>query len=82
MTEVENYTDDFFYDGDERTIGKNDYCNFMIEGSDFFPCKKVSKSLPNGYYTIRKDYTRGISFINSPSFNIFFFRIPKSFNIF
>ena len=47
MTEVENYTDDFFYDGDERTIGKNDYCNFMIEGSDFFPCKKVSKSLPN-----------------------------------
>lgn len=22
MTEVENYTDDFFYDGDERTIGK------------------------------------------------------------
>mgnify|MGYP000765461540 CR=1 FL=1 len=51
MTEVENYTDDFFYDGDERTIGKNDYCNFMIEGSDFFPCKKVSKSLPNGYYT-------------------------------
>lgn len=62
MTEVENYTDDFFYDGDERTIGKNDYCNFMIEGSDFFPCKKVSKSLPNGYYTIRKDYTRGIFF--------------------
>lgn len=40
MTEVENYTDDFFYDGDERTIGKNDYCNFMIEGSDFFLVKK------------------------------------------
>lgn len=62
MTEVENYTDDFFYEGDERLLGKNDYCNFIIEGTDFFPCKKVSSTLPNGYYTIRKDYTRGIFF--------------------
>lgn len=62
MTEVENYTDDFFYEGDERLLGKNDYCNFIIEGTDFFPCKKVSRTLPNGYYTIRKDYTRGIFF--------------------
>lgn len=46
---LENYT--------MISIGKNDYCNFMIEGSDF-PCKKVSKSLPNGYYTTRKDYTQ------------------------
>lgn len=62
MVDVENCTDDFFYDGDDRELGKNDYCNFIIEGTDFFPCKKISKTLPNGYYTIRKDYTRGIFF--------------------
>lgn len=62
MVEVENCTDDFFYEGDDRQLGKNDYCNFIIEGTDFFPCKKISTTLPNGYYTIRKDYTRGIFF--------------------
>lgn len=62
VMEVESYTDDFLYEGDERILGKNDYCNFIIEGADFFPCKKVSNTLPNGYYTIRKDYTRGIFF--------------------
>lgn len=63
---IDTTTDDIYYpgydDNKNSEIGKSDYKNFFVESNDFFPCKKVVSELPNGYYSIRKDYTRGIFF--------------------
>ena len=62
-------TDDIYYPGYDKNIGKSDYKNFFVEGNDFFPCKDVVNELPNGYYSIRRDYTRGV-FLRKKTVNL------------
>ena len=59
---IDTNTDDIYFPGYDDINGKSDYKNFSVEGNDFFPCKTVVNELPCGYYSIRKDYTRGIFF--------------------
>lgn len=57
----ESYTDDLEYD--KSSIRKEISKQFTIDGSNnYFPCANTVSALPNGYYKIRKDYTRGIFF--------------------
>lgn len=50
---------DEFYNSDKY---KSNIRQFTTEGDSFFPCVNTVKDLPNGYYRIMKDYTRGVYF--------------------
>lgn len=57
-------TDDFDTAAEDKPLDLNkvrsEFTCFISEGIDFYPCKKTVDYLPNGYYKIRKDYSRGI----------------------
>lgn len=55
-----SYTDYDLERDEEKEKFKSTFCQFSVEGNNFFPCGKTVVELPNGYYKIRKDYSRGI----------------------
>ena len=61
VTSYDKYNSDL-YSGDffEDKEFKSSITQFTAEGENFFPCTKTVKSLPNGYYRIMRDYSRGI----------------------
>lgn len=58
-----SYTDDL---EEKATTFKPNLCQFIVDGDSFFPCSKTVDVLPEGYYKIRKDYSRGIFFKKLP----------------
>ena len=69
---AESFTDDLYMNGQiwDNKDFKSSICQFSVDGNNFFPSGRTVSELPNGYYRIRKDYTRGV----------FLSRIPVNLN--
>ena len=71
LNDMSSYTDDLYSEGriwDDKNFASS-ICQFNVDGNNFFPCGKTVVELPNGYYRIRKDYTRGV-FLTKMSVNL------------
>lgn len=69
---IDTYTDDFEERNEEPLTEekiKTEFTCFTVEGNDFFPSKRTTNFIPNGYYKIRKDYSRGI-FLRKQKINL------------